>query len=209
MNGAADAVTLHQLLGRIVYFHALVIEPVLRPGTPLAPAPVCCAHSPHPNPCARTVGELLPGSAWQVLWEIATPRAVPSKGCPTSCSSCCATCHVSAAAGTIAASWARTEYRTYRECEPAGALVDACASAASTRLGRVFAFQHSSPCSRLERTAPQALPPTEELPLTGELLALWANPTTVSRHPVVTWLNHCTSLDDVQRVLASKRRTIS
>lgn len=206
MSGPTDAMALHQLLGRIVYFHALFIEPALRLGpSPSDPSPmVCCAHGPRPNPLARPVGELLPGSAWAVLCEIAATLAVPSKGCLPSCSSCCATCHVWAFAAIIAASWVRTEHRAYRGCEAADALVQACASTAATRVGHAFAIQHSTTCTRVERPAPEALPSTDELPLSGELLDLWSDPTTVNHRPVLTWLNHCTSLGDVQRVLASK-----
>ncbi|MEV4197462.1 MULTISPECIES: hypothetical protein [Micromonospora] len=52
---------------------------------------------------------------------------------------------------------------------------------------------------------PEVLPGAEELPLTGELLALWDNPNAATHHPVVSWLNHCTGLDDVRRVLETRR----
>ncbi|TDC45092.1 hypothetical protein E1258_30770 [Micromonospora sp. KC207] len=54
-------------------------------------------------------------------------------------------------------------------------------------------------------TVLEALPGTEDLPLAGELLALWANPTAKTHHPVASWLNHCTGLDDVRRVLKTRR----
>ncbi|MFD4371864.1 hypothetical protein [Streptomyces sp. NPDC058486] len=46
----------------------------------------------------------------------------------------------------------------------------------------------------------------DELPLTGELLALWADPAVTTRTPVASWLNHCTGgLGDVRRVRESRR----
>lgn len=204
MSEATDALALPALLGRISYFHALFIEPALGPSTPEPSPLVCCAHGPRPNPLARPAGELLPGSAWEVLCEIAATLAIPNQGCLPSRSLCCATCRLWVSAAMITASWVRTEHRAYRGREAANALVQVCANVAAVRIGCAFAAQHSTVCSRVERPVLEALPSTDELPLSGELLDLWVNPTTVDHHPVLTWLNHCTSLGDVQRVLASK-----
>ncbi|KPI02950.1 hypothetical protein OK074_5100 [Actinobacteria bacterium OK074] len=204
MSSATDVLTIHQLLGRIVYFHALFIEPALRPGTPSEPGPECCNHAADPG--QRAVGEVLPDSAWMSLVDIAATLPAHHRPCPQSDGTCCATCHVTSTAAAITAGWAQTEYHSYRQAEPAETLLHVCENAAAARLGRVFAEQHTTRCPALDRrTVPEALPETEELPLTGELLSLWADPTATTRHPVASWLNHCTGLDDIRRVLKTRR----
>ncbi|MFI2618500.1 hypothetical protein [Streptomyces sp. NPDC018584] len=37
--------------------------------------------------------------------------------------------------------------------------------------------------------------------MTGELFALWLDPLAATRSPVISWLNHCTDLNDIHRVL--------
>ncbi|MEV1011763.1 hypothetical protein [Streptomyces sp. NPDC049881] len=205
MSRATDALTINQLLGRIVYFHALFIEPSLRPGPPPEPGPVCCNHGPAPGR-RTTVGELLQDSAWAALGEVAATLPAHHQPCPKSARSCCATCRVAAAAAAVAGGWAQTEYRTFQHTEPAETLLRSCGLAAAVRLGRAFAAQHAASCPELDRlTVPEALPGAEELPLTGELLALWADPTATASHPVASWLNHCTGLDDIRRVLETRR----
>ncbi|MFF7702763.1 hypothetical protein [Streptomyces lydicus] len=204
MSSASDALTIHQLLGRIVYFHALFIEPELRPSTPSAPGPACCNHATAPG--QLSVGELLPDSAWGALVEVADTLPAHHRPCPKATGACCATCHVASAATAVAAGWAQTECHSYRQAKPTESFLRDCGHAAAARLGRVFATQHAAHCPALDRlTVPEALPDTEELPLTGELLALWAEPTATTRHPVASWLNHCTGLDDVCRVLKTRR----
>lgn len=204
MSSAADSLTIHQLLGRIVYFHALFIEPDLQPSAAHKPGPVCCNHGPDSG--RSTVGELLLNSAWVALVEVAATLPAHQRPCPKSDGTCCATCRVATAAAGIATGWVQTECRSYRRTELTQALLHSCRLAAAVRLGRVFATQHAASCPALDRlTVPEPLPGAEELPLTGELLALWANPTATTRHPVANWLNHCTSLDDVRRVLETRR----
>lgn len=205
MGSAADSLTIHQLLGRVVYFHALFIEPSLQPSPSPGPGPACCNHRAAPGG-QPTIGELPLDSAWAALIEAAATLPAQHAPCPQTGSGCCVTCHVAAAAGTVAVEWARTEYRTYQRAEPAETLLLPCARAAAALLGRVFATQHAVSCPSLDRlTVPEELPSSEELPLTGELLALWANPTATTRHPVASWFNHCTGLDDVRRVLETRR----
>ncbi|MFE0376179.1 hypothetical protein ACFW1M_11435 [Streptomyces inhibens] len=204
MSSASDALAIHQLLGRIVYFHALFIEPELQPSTPLPPGTECCNHATAPG--QLPVGELLTDSAWAALVEVATTLPAHHRPCPKDTGACCATCRIASAATAVAAGWAQTECRSYRLAEPAETLLRDCGHAAAARLGRVFANQYVAHCPVLDRlTVPEALPDAEELPLTGELLALWAEPTATTRHPVASWLNHCTGLDDVRRVLESRR----
>ncbi|MEU1813085.1 hypothetical protein [Micromonospora aurantiaca (nom. illeg.)] len=203
MGSVAASLTIHQLLGRIVYFHALFIEPSLAPSAPSRPGPVCCNHGPEPD--RGTISELLTDSAWAALVEVATTLPAHDHPCPKAKDACCATCRVVTAAAAVGAGWARTEHRSYQRAEPAETLLRACELAAAARLGRAFATQHTAWCPALDQlSGPVAPPATDELPLTGELLALWANPIADVHRPVTNWLNHCTGLDDVRRVLETR-----
>ncbi|MCQ9179283.1 hypothetical protein KMT30_09615 [Streptomyces sp. IBSBF 2953] len=208
MNRAADALTMHQLLGRIVYFHALFIEPALGPSPPSGPSSACCNHTAAPG--RRAIADLLPDSAWTALVEVATTLPEHFRPCPHATGACCATCCIASAAEAVAAGWAQTEFRSYWQAEPGETLLRACGQAAAARLGRVFADWHTAHCPALGQLtalpeATEALRRTEDLPLTGELLALWADPTATTRRPVASWLNHFTGLDDVRRVLETRR----
>ncbi|MFJ9239708.1 hypothetical protein ACIRJ3_32575 [Streptomyces anulatus] len=208
MTAAPDALTIHQLLGRIVYFHALHIAPELPAEPPARPGPACCNHAPAPD---RRPAPVLPsGSAWHALLDVATALPSHHRPCPHPTRACCATCRIAAAASAVAGGWAQTEHRAYKRCAPAARLVEDCRTAAADRIARVFAAQHHVACPALDgRTAPepQSLPGLDTLPLTGELLALWADPAATTRNPVASWLNHCTGLADVRRVLDSRRST--
>ncbi|MEU5943108.1 hypothetical protein ABZ807_28980 [Micromonospora sp. NPDC047548] len=204
MGSVTASLTIHQLLGRIVYFHALFIEPALLPSAAPQSGPVCCNHGPDSG--RSTVGELLTVSAWAALVEVAATLPAHDHPCPKADGGCCATCRVAAVAAAVGAGWAQTEYRGYQRAEPAETLLRSCGLAAAARLGRAFATQHAAWCPALDQlTVLEALPGAEELPLAGELLALWANPTANIHHPVASWLNHCTGLDDVRRVLETRR----
>ncbi|AJC54961.1 hypothetical protein GZL_02370 [Streptomyces sp. 769] len=147
-----------------------------------------------------------PDSAWAALVEVAATLPAHHQPCPKAAQSCCGTCRVAAAARAVASGWAQTEYRNYQQAEPTETLLHSCGLAAAARFGRVFAAQNAASCGALDRlTVPEALPGPEQLPLTGELLTLWANPTATTRHPVASWLNHCTGLDDIRRVLEMRR----
>jgi len=107
----------------------------------------------------------------------------------------------------IARWWASTEQRAYGRTPLALETREALGHAVAVRLGKAFAAQHQAACDGLDRAAAKPetarLPTPEELPLTGELLALWSDPTV--RQPVVSWLNHCAGLDDVARVLEATK----
>ncbi|MFE9970157.1 hypothetical protein ACFYRD_05195 [Streptomyces hirsutus] len=203
-----DALTVHQLLGRIVYFHVLLIAPEL-PGTGMtsAPGPVCCNHR-FPRPLSLATA--LKGSAWGALAEVATELPDSHRPCPHASETCCATCRIASAASALGRGWAATEHRAYHQSDPDARLVDGCGRAAADRMGRVFAAQHGTSCTVLDRLAAEppataSLPGVDELPLTGELLALWADPAATTQAPVASWLNHCTGLGDVRRVLELRR----
>ncbi|WP_432105957.1 hypothetical protein [Streptomyces sp. bgisy091] len=205
---APDALTIHQLLGRIVYFHALHIAPEQHADATPRSGPVCCNHRAAAG--RQSVADVLTGSAWSALVEVATALPAHHRPCRSADGTCCATCRVTAAAAAVAGGWATTEHRAYRHSGSAARLAKDCGSAAAVRVGRVFADQHNAGCPGLDSIAapgPQALPGPDTLPLTGELLALWANPAATTRNPGASWLNHCTGLADVRRVLDSKRST--
>ncbi|MFD6347786.1 hypothetical protein ACFWF9_24115 [Streptomyces roseolus] len=203
-----DALTIHQLLGRVVYFHVLFIAPEPSDTRRAASGPACCNHRAS-GPQYLTAA--LEGSAWGALMEIAAELPDSNRPCPHVSDTCCATCRITSAASAVGSRWVATEHRAYHRSDPGLVLVDACGRAAAARLGRVFADQHGVSCAVLDRFAadppvPASLPGMDELPLTGELLALWADPAVTSHSPVASWLNHCTGgLDDVRRVLESRR----
>jgi hypothetical protein len=208
MTSATNTLTIHQLLGRIVYFHTLFIEPALVSRKNAERAEPCCNHGTAPG--RRTVDELLPGTAWAVLDDVAVTLPAQHHACPASGGGCCVTCRVAGAGATIAAGWAQAERRAYGGALPTETPQRLCGRAAAARMGRAFADQHAAGCPALDRlTADRVeedlLPRPEELPLTGELLALWTDPTATTRRPVASWLNHCTGLDDVRRVLDTRR----
>ncbi|MBT2397401.1 hypothetical protein [Streptomyces sp. ISL-100] len=205
-----DEVTVHQLLGRIVYFHALFIEPALasddQPGT----GKPCCNHENTTGPGQPDVGTMLHGTAWTVLDEIARTLGGHLLPCPKSDRHCCATCRVADSGAAISHAWTITEHRAYHRPPPTDRLRHASRTTAATRLARVFARQYDIRCpalSRAQAADASPLPDSAELPLTGELLALWQNPLAATSSPVVSWLNHCTDLNDIHRVLQQRGTT--
>ncbi|MEU7072958.1 hypothetical protein AB0B30_27885 [Streptomyces narbonensis] len=205
---ALDELTVHQLLGRIVYFHVLLIAPDL-PAADREPAwgPACCHHRAHSS---RFPDAALEGSAWGALLEVSAELPDHHRPCPRTSDTCCAACRVTSAASAVGSGWASAEHRAYHQRLPEPGLLDACGRAAASRVGRVFAAPYATTCTALDRLtaqppAPEELPGVDELPLTGELLALWADPAATTQAPVASWLNHCTGLGDVRRVLESRR----
>ncbi|MER5741099.1 hypothetical protein ABT117_36285 [Streptomyces sp. NPDC002262] len=203
-----DELTVHQLLGRIVYFHVLLVAPDL-PVADRMPAsgPACCHHRAHGS---HFPDAALEGSAWGALLEVAAELPDHHRPCPRTSSACCAACRVTSAASAVGSGWAVAEHRAYHQRLPEPGLADACGRAAASRVGRVFVAQHDTLCAALDRltakpSAPEELPGVDELPLTGELLALRADPASTTQAPVASWLNHCTGLADVRRVLESRR----
>jgi hypothetical protein len=200
--------TVHQLLGRIVYFHALFIEPAHQTEPAARVGRACCNHGTAPG--HRTVDDLLQGTAWMVIEDVAATLPEHQQTCPEVGGACCATCTIVSAAATIAAGWVCTEYRAYHYALPDKSLLRCSSRAAAKRMGRVFAEHLEVNCPTLDRLTSvsideDSLPGPEELPLMGEFLALWTNPTVPNRPPVASWLNQCTGLHDVRRVLAARR----
>jgi hypothetical protein len=205
---ARDTLTVHQLLGRIVYFHALFIEPaVTAAGRPACRGDACCRHCRSvPATIATTLA--LPDTAWAAIGEIAA--TLPAGSCPGGVPLCCPTCQVLAAGTAIATCWIDVEHRAYgvpstqqggREAR------EEWSRAVAVRLAAAFSRQYGFVCAALARATAlsSAMRPllSERLPLTSELLALWADPT--NHVPVTSWLNHCTELTDIARVVETRR----
>ncbi|MFJ4674059.1 hypothetical protein [Kitasatospora purpeofusca] len=205
-----DEVAVHQLLGRISYFHALFVEPALAPAPAAAGGEPCCNHRTPPGTVRLDANGLLAHTSWAVLDEIAATLDTRAGRCPSHGPTCCATCRVAASATAVVDAWLATEHHAYQRPEPGAPMRRACREAAAARLTRVFVHQHHAPCPAVqagETAGSWLLPGSDELPLTGELLALWRDPLAGGGSPVVSWLNHCTDLDDIRRVLETRRPT--
>ncbi len=201
---AHNTLTVHQLLGRLVYFHVLFIEPELPPmGRPAGGGEVCCRHS-DPVPASDDTTRLR-DTAWAAVEEIAATLAATST-CPGEVARCCPTCQVLAAGKAITDCWMDVEHRAYGTPPQPGDQED-WSRAVAVRLAAVFSRQHDSVCAALAgataRWSTVRPPSAERLPLTSELMTLWADPT--DRAPVISWLNHCTALTDVAQVLDTRR----
>jgi len=202
-----DQVTVHQLLGRLCYFHTLFIQPALQPAEQSTTGRPCCHHQPVPGPAQPDVADTLHTSAWLVLEEIATTLTGHLQPCPATGKDCCATCRVTGVGAALAHAWLTTELRAYQRPPATTTAHQDCRAAAGARLGRVFAAQFATTCPTptLPALPARRLPSPRDVPLTGELLALWHNPLAADgASPVVSWLNHCTGLDDIRRVLQQR-----
>ncbi|RDG37841.1 hypothetical protein [Streptomyces corynorhini] len=209
MKPGAEA-TIHQLLGRITYFHTLFVEPTLVSVGPPVSGETCCNHQDTTEPGQPDVGTLLGDTAWTVLDEIARTLGKHLRPCPKADARCCATCRVAASGAAIAQAWMATEHHAYHRPPPENRLRQACRTTATARLAHVFAWQYGMNCHALakaEAADAYSLPKSSELPLTGELLALWQDPLAATGSPVVSWLNHCTDLNDIHRVLQQRGTT--
>lgn len=206
MTAAPDAVVLAQLLGRVVYFHALFIALDLQPAPVAVPGVLCCNHSSHPG--QRTRYGLLGTSAWVALDEIATGLKGYDRRCPELGRDCCATCRVADCAAAVVDAWLTTELHSYDLPAIDTEARQSVRAAAARQLSTAFADQYEAHCPtqdghhRAGGPRPRA---ADELPLTSELLALWQDPLARAEQPVISWLNHCTALTDIRRVLNSRR----
>ncbi|MFE4828033.1 hypothetical protein [Streptomyces sp. NPDC056672] len=205
-----DEVTIHQLLGRVAYFHTLFVEPALTSVGPPVSGETCCNHQDTTEPGQPDVGTMLDDTAWTVLDEIARTLGEHLRPCPKADGRCCATCRVAASGAAIAQTWTTIEHLAYHRPPPENRLRQTCRTTAAVRLADVFARQYGTNCRALaeaEALDTSSLPNSSELPLTGELLALWQDPLATTGSPVVSWLNHCTDLNDIHRVLQQRGTT--
>lgn len=206
MTAAPDAVVLHQLLGRIVYFHALFIAPDLQPAPVAVPGEPCCNHGGHLG--QRTRYGLLGTAAWAALDEIATRLKGYDRRCPGLGRDCCATCRVADCAAAVVDAWLITELHAYGLPAINAEGRQSVRAQAARQLSTAFADQYQAHCPTQDghrRSAGHRPREADELPLTGELLALWQDPLACAEQPVISWLNHCTALTDIRRVLNSRR----
>jgi hypothetical protein len=212
---AADVTAIHQLLGRLAYFHALFIEPALSTSNLTCRDPLtraCCNHrsarAAHP-----TVMAALKPTAWNVVHELGEAVHLTASPECVACDTCCAVCRVLLCGTAVTAAWITAECRAYQRSRPDPETSAVWALAAGTRLAAAFSAQFQATCPRLEQAAGLVSPPIPDraglsgLPLTSELLALWENPAAISRKPVTSWLNHCTDLDDIARQRSDRTRS--
>lgn len=195
----------HQLLGRIGYFHALFVEPVLdaHPETVAsAPARTCCLHT-GALPERRVQRAELASSAWGLIPRIAEQLGA-TPACPVNDPTCCAACTVASNSEAIGATWILAQATALDVDAPQ----DHAAPAIGRVLARAFATQHDTDCSELDLdTAPDAavqLAKAHPLPLTAELLGCWADPATAPSGRLSTWLNHCSDMDDIRRITLTR-----
>jgi hypothetical protein len=202
---AEQQLRVHQLLGRIVYFHCLFIEPfaatVVLEG---AAFPDCCSHRQTSH--GLTSGLSLADTAWGVLLDL-TGSTIGSCRPRSGASACCPECQVYRAGAGLALMWIAVERAEYGHAPADPETIRGWAQTVGERLAGAFAEQHLTACGRA-RPAPElggaVLEAPKDLPITAELLALWADPT-IDSAPVVSWLNHCAALADVGRVMQSRR----
>lgn len=202
-----ETAAVNQLLGRVVYLHVLFIEPCMTTAASRADLgwSQCCNHSDSACPVQSTwrqVGQ----TAWSVLLDVAA--SVPETStCRPQPDDCCVTCVIGNSAASTAQHWIVTEEEAYHLQGRSLSSLRAWALLAGARLARTFAHQHDlASCARTMNVDNDVAPPTD-LPLVGELLALWANPL-ADKTPVVTWLNHCTGLADVARIIETRRTRV-
>jgi hypothetical protein len=195
----------HQLLGRIGYFHALFIEPVLdlHPGTVTsAPARICCLHTGAllDRPVQRAE---LASSAWALIPRIAAQLSA-TPACPVNDPTCCAACTLASNSETIGATWILAQATALDADTPH----DHATPAIGRVLARAFATQHDADCAALDLdTGPDVavqLAKAHPLPLTAELLGCWADPATAPSGRLSTWLNHCSGMDDIRRITLTR-----
>ncbi len=105
--------------------------------------------------------------------------------------------------------WLAVEHHAYGLAAPSPRRSRACRRVAASRVAAAFAAQHNCGCPALtaatSQRLPSRLPTADNLPLIGELLTLWADPTAADA-PVASWLNHCAGLADVARIRHTRRR---
>jgi hypothetical protein len=197
--------SLHQLLGRIGYFHALFIEPVLDlhpEAVTSAPARTCCLHSGAllDRPIARAE---LASSAWDLIPRIAEQLGA-TPACPVNDPTCCAACTVASNSETIAATWILAQSTALDVATPH----DHSTRAIGRVLARAYAAHYDAECAELDRdTASDVavqLAKAHPLPLTAELLGCWADPDTAPSGRLSTWLNHCSGMDDIRRIALTR-----
>jgi hypothetical protein len=205
-----DQLMVNQLLGRIVYFHCLFIEAhSRRPSRSTATRrSECCHHRSKPGTTPRPNPKTPDATAWTALLEVAD-AVLEEPLSSARVRACCGACLVLTAGCAIADRWIAVEHAAYGRAALAADTQQQWARVAGVGLAAAFAKQHPTRCAVLDQlrgAAPSVdLPTPDEFPLTAELLAVWADPAVSRGSPVVSWLNHCSELAEVGRVIQSRR----
>ena len=205
-----DQLMVNQLLGRIVYLHCLFVEPNSR--RPSRSSAIrggeCCYHRSKLGTTPRPKAKTAEATAWTALLEVAG-AVMGEPLSPVGVGTCCGACLVLSAGCAIADRWIAVEHAAYGRAALAADTQQQWARVAGVGLAAAFAKQHPTRCAVLDQlrgTAPSVdLPTPDAFPLTAELLAVWADPAVSRGSPVVSWLNHCSELAEVGRVIQSRR----
>ncbi|MGY1975695.1 hypothetical protein [Nocardia gipuzkoensis] len=192
-----DILTANQLLGRLVYFHVLFIDPALPTSWTPPPSTTCCHHDRRePQPPTRID---LRATPWAALTQI--NDSLGGGACRENDSDrCCPACRIHACAAAVADCWIVTEHHAY--CDDPLIHDDtrrAWSDTVADRITAVFSRLYQTPCAWSANAHTASQPPAGQFPLTGELAALWSE--TSRATPVISWLNHCAGLDDIARHL--------
>lgn len=194
-----DRFVASQLLGRLAYFHVLFIEPSLPAKPRQRPqATPCCRHDPVHDDAHTSSGRIT--GPWTVLVEIGDEIGVIE--CRTASRGCCAACRIHACTTAVADTWIATECNAYGCPRPALGQPAEWSRTIADAITAVFADQHCEPRAHVRTATADARPSVDRFPLSGELARLWVAST--DRRPVVSWLNHCASLDDISRYLRKR-----
>jgi len=200
----AQILNVHQLLGRLGYFHALFIEPTLAAHpeyvtdlrTRVANADFLPTVAPHHE---HRMALDLRATAWNVLPAMIT--RLPLDVTVSEADEDCVTCRVIVDARMLSAAWIAVQARALDLPVPA----PATDLTVGILLGRAFAMQHDADCALIANLAPPGtLPGVEALPLTAELLACWHDPFNPRPEAVSRWLNHCSGLDDIRHIIRTR-----
>ncbi|MFX0574715.1 hypothetical protein [Nocardia nepalensis] len=200
-----EMITVHQLLGRIAYFHIAFIEPALAnkpraaPPTPVQP---CCHHHLDRAEQNTPLSPDLADTAWAVPIDIATSLGV--RMCRPELISCCAHCLIQHSAAALADAWLEVETTTYADLAPPPQQRARWCARIGAQLAMVFDEEFGGACG-LEHPDIRCGddPPRDRFPLVCELMTLWHRP--IGHEPVTSWLNHCADLGDITRVVHTWR----
>ncbi|MFE9328128.1 hypothetical protein ACIHDR_42990 [Nocardia sp. NPDC052278] len=200
-----EMITVHQLLGRIAYFHIAFIEPALankpRPAHP-TPVQICCRHRPDKAEQPAPLSPGLADTAWAVPIDIAASLRV--RVCRSDLISCCARCLIRHSAAAIADAWLEVETTTYADLVPPKQQRAEWCARIGAQLAEVFDEEFGGACALEHPDIGRCDdPPRDRFPLVCELMVLWDRP--IGHQPVTSWLNHCADLADITRVLHTRR----
>ncbi len=199
----------HQLLGRIVYFHVMFFEPSLSEymGTFSKSLPndrhACSRHATntHTKPQQATIME----TPWQVIIDIAD--SLPDRrSCDGDSTKCCPCCAITEAGRAIALCWREIEALAYGKSKDQEH--QRFADQVGQTLSAVYRDTTSLICANNIKCdeIQSEMDPVElvNLPISSELLKVWHSLRCGNVLPIESWLNHCSTLKDVAAVVKRK-----